>query len=118
MAGSLGSTAVTVLTAPLVRRARDNSFYRDWTNASEITHTNCMLQPFQLSSRLQIQDNLDREFTSAYARLWMPPEADMRPNQRVRIHGQTFDVHGEPLLWHDLEDSASHWTVLLYRLEG
>lgn len=114
----LGSTTVTVITAPLVKRLRDNSYYRDWDNAVEVVHANCMLEPFQLSSRLQIQDNNDREFASAYVRLWMPPEAVMEPNQRVRIHGAEFDVHGQPILWRDFEDVPSHWTVLIYRLGG
>jgi hypothetical protein len=114
----LGSTAVTVITAPLVQRTRDKSYYRDWGNAVEVTYPGCMLEPFQLSSRLQIQDNQDREFASAYARLWMPPEAVMDNGQRVRVHSQEFDVHGQPILWRDLEDVASHWTVLIYRLEG
>src|SRR5262245_33827199 len=110
----LGSTPVTVITAALVQRTRDNSFYRDWDHASEVTYPNCMLEPFQLSSRLQIQNNADRNFSSAYARLWMPPTALMEPNQRVRIHSVEFDVHGEPILWRDFDDTPSHWTVLIY----
>lgn len=109
----LGSTPVTVLTAPLVTQTRDNSLARDWSNPVSVTYQGNMLEPFQLSSRLQIQNNLDREFSSAFGRLWMVPEATMEPNQRVVIHGVTYEVQGQPILWRDLEDVASHWTVLL-----
>ena len=110
---ALGSTPVTVLTAPLVVATRDNSKFRDWDNAVSVTYQGNMLEPFQLSSRLQIQNDLDREFSSSYGRLWMVPEADMQPNQRVVIHGVTYEVNGRPIPWYDLEDVRSHWTVLL-----
>lgn len=114
----LGNTPVTVMTAPFATLARDGSLYRDWANAVSITYQGNMLEPFQLSSRLQVQKNQDREFASSYGRLWMVPEADMQPGQRVVVHGVEYDVHGSPIPWYDLEDVRSHWTVLVLVRSG
>ena len=115
---ALGSTAVTVMTAALAYSSRDNSQYRDWANPVSVTYQGNMLEPFQLSSRLQVQKNQDREFASAYGRLWMIPQADMKPGQRVIIHGVEYDLHGSPIPWYDFEDVRSHWTCLVLVRSG
>ena len=118
MSEAMGNNTVVVLRAPLVDDPVDNTAYRDWSNATSVTYTGCMVQPFQLSSKLQIEMNIDREFSAAYFRVWMPAGADVGPYDRLLINGVTHDVYGVPGSWYDLGGTESHVSVLTYVRRG
>jgi len=118
MSSALGQTVITVVRAALVQDSLDNTSYRDWANATRTTYSGCMIQPFQLSSKLQIEKNLDREFSAAYFRVWMPAGADVVSTDRLETHGLSLDVYGFPGSWFDLEDVESHVAVLCYVRKG
>lgn len=115
---ALGGNTVVRVRAPLVNDVVDNTAYRDWGNASLLTVTGCMIQPFQLSSKLQIEMNIDREFSAAFFRIWMPAGTDIKPTDRLRVAGLELDVYGVPGPWFDLNGLPSHLSVLTYVREG
>jgi len=118
MTTKLGANVVTRVRAPLVDDPIDSTAYRDWDNATEVTYTGCMIQPFQLSSKLQVEYNIDREFAAAYFRVWLPPGADVISTDKLRVNGITLEVYGVPGTWFDLDGNESHVSVLCYVRTG
>lgn len=114
----LGNTTITIYEAPLATDTRDNSLYHDWDHPIVTVVKGCMIEPMQLAARLQLQTNREREYAAAYIRVWMPPSAPVKPNQRLLINNQWYDIHGQPHLWYDLEGVASHWGVLVLVRSG
>ena len=113
----LGDTTITIVRAPLVADT-DNTLYRDWANATYTDIPFCMFQPFQLSSRLQIQDNFDREYASSFFRLWFPGGTDIDAHDRIIVNGRNLDIWGIPGPWYDFAGVETHITCLCKEREG
>lgn len=104
----LGREVVTILSAPEVIDIRDGSSYRDWGTATSTVVTGCMVQPFLMSNKLVVEDNLQREFASQYFRVWMPAGTLLAYTDRLLWRGDSYDVYGEAGVWHDFEGVESH----------
>lgn len=115
----LGSTTITLITPKTKTRARDNSQYLDYADfESSVDVPGCQHEPFQLSSRLQVQNDDGRSYSSAYGRVWLPGSVELERNQRMVINGITYKMWGQPQPWTDLNNVRSHWTVLVIEREG
>lgn len=115
---SLGMETVTIVRAPLATNPRDNSQFRDWASATKTDIEGCQVQPFLLSNKLQIEDNLQREFGASYFRVWLPAGTIVLYTDRLVHRNRTMDVYGQPGIWFDFEGVESHITVLAYFREG
>jgi hypothetical protein len=118
MTKRMGNNTVVIVHAALTTDPKDNTQYRDWTNATRTEVRWCMVQPFQLSSRLQKADNQAREWRAAYFRIWFPAGTVLDAADRLEFNGQTHDVYGEPGTWWDLNGVESHITCLTLVREG
>ena len=114
---SMGNLTVVRVRAALTTES-DGSYIRDWDGATSTAINGCMIQPFQLSSRLQIEMNLDREFSSAYFRFWFPPGTDIQSTDRLVFNGNTYEVYGVPGTWFDQDGTEHHVTCLAIQRRG
>lgn len=104
----LGSEVITIRRAPEVTDTRDNSKYRDWTTATSTVVTGCMVQPFLMSNKLVVEDNLQREFASQFFRVWFPAGTDLDYADRLEWRGGVYDIYGEAGTWVDFEGNEDH----------
>lgn len=104
----LGEEIVTIVRAPLATDTRDGSKYRNWTAATSTAVTGCMVQPFLMSNKLVTEDNLQREFTSQFFRVWMPGDTDLEYTDRIVWRGRTMDVYGEDGPFPDFDGNIDH----------
>lgn len=114
----LGSEVVTRLRAPQVADPVDGSLYRDWTTAAALDIPGCSVQPFLLSNKLVLEDNLQREFAGEFYRLYLPAGSDILPDDRIIWRGNTMDIYGFEGAWYDFEGNPSHVQALAYRRKG
>lgn len=97
----LGLNVIYIIRAPLVKDTRDNSFYRDWSNATETEIRNCMVEPYPMAEKLNLEENREREFVQSAVRMFVPPETDVVYTDRVRFDDELFQVLGHPFTWFD-----------------
>jgi hypothetical protein len=114
----LGSEVITVLRAPIVVSARDNSERPDWTAAVGTDYGNCMVQPFLMSNKLVIEDNAERMFAQSFYRIWMPSGTDVLYSDRLVWRGRHMDVFGQAGEWFDFEGNSDHIQLLGKLREG
>lgn len=106
----LGNDTYTILRAPLVVDARDNTSYRDWDNAVEIVVTGAKVNPFQLAEKLNFEINSEREYARTGMKFFGPPNEDELPEStdRILFRDQEWSVFGVPLMWTDFEGELDH----------
>lgn len=79
----LGSETLRVIHALIVSDAFDNSQTLDWANATTLTYTGCAFQPFLMSNKLIVEDQLQRDFTREFLRIWTPPAVPIDYRDRI-----------------------------------
>lgn len=114
----LGSEVITIKRAPELTDPRDGSLYRDWPTASSTVVEGCMVQPFLMSNKLVVEDNLQRQFASQYFRVWMPAGTDLEYTDRLEFRGNSYDVYGEAGPWYDFEAVESHVQCVVLLRKG
>lgn len=114
----LGIEVFTVVRAPLVVSARDNSQYRDWANATETEISGCNVQPFILSEKLLQEVNAEREFVKQVWRVWLPPGSDVTYTDRGIWRGELHDILGINGIWNHIMGPEHHRDIMIRRREG
>lgn len=108
----LGGHTLTFLRAPLITDT-DNTEYRNWAAATPTVIAGCEVQPFLLSSRLSVEIETYREFSSTLYRVWMPPGWKPVYTDRVIWKGVTYEVDAEPAVWSYEDATESHYNFLM-----
>lgn len=109
----LGSEIITVVHAELVTDPFDRSQHRDWEHAESFDVQRCMVQPFLMSNKLIQEDNLQREFTSEYFRIWAPPEAPpIFYFDRIVWRAEQMEIFGQVQPWHLRSGVLHHYQFL------
>lgn len=113
----LGNETLTFLRAPLVTDS-DNTKYRDWPNAVSTLVPYCAVQPFLLSSRLSVEIETYREYSSTLYRVWAP--VGFRPvyTDRALWDGVEYEVDAEPSIWKYSDGTISHYNMLIKLRSG
>ncbi|MGK5496388.1 hypothetical protein [Streptomyces sp. URMC 125] len=68
---------------------------RDWTNAAVVWSGPASVQPdraFEVRSP-------ERDTSQIRLNVYLPPDADVLPTDRIRIAGEFYEVDGEPMPW-------------------
>lgn len=102
----------TVYRAPMV--SERGTERRDWGNA--VTHqiTNCSIQPNASSSDLE-----DARYASTVSATgYLPPDADIQPDDAVEWNGFRFRVNGIPMPIVSATGAVSHMRVSLVEWRG
>lgn len=112
-----GPDTITIIRATLVLDSRDNSYYRDWPNATQTTYGNCMVEPYRMAEKLNSEDNVDREFAATSIRVFCQPGTDVLYTDRLTVssfgyEGITFNVLGLPGAWHDLQNKRVYRGII------
>ena len=110
---SLGAHTLTVLRAPMITDPVDNTQSRDWQHPTSTPITGCEVQPFLLSSRLEVEVDTLREFSRTLYRVWAPGAADIQYTDRIVWRGTTYEVVAEPGLWSYGDATPSHTNFLM-----
>jgi hypothetical protein len=114
----LGQQSFIRRRAPLVTNPRDNTAYRDWDNAVDTVITNCSIQPYRLSEKLNFEITVEREFSRTSMRFFCPPETDIESTDRILYDGHEYDVLGHEGAWFDLHGNRHHVAFIGRRREG
>ena len=114
----LGSDTVVRIRAELVRDPKDNSLYRDWENATELTIPDCSVQAPKLSDKLRNEIDNEREYQLTFVRLYAPPGTDLRYTDRLIFGNDLYEIQGEPTPWRRFNGQEHHVTALLKLREG
>lgn len=113
----LGGHTLTVLRAPLITDT-DNTKYRDWLNAVQTVLVGCEVQPFLLSSRLSVEIETYREYSSTLYRVWAPPAFRPVYTDRLLWNGVIYEVDAEPSIWSYSDGTPSHLNFLMRLRSG
>jgi len=117
MARNLGLTTVYIVRAPLITDPRDNTLYRDWKDAEEIEVRNCMVEPYPMAEKLNLEIMGEREFVQTAVRVFMPPETEVYYTDRLRWNSDLFNVLGQPFTWQDFRNKLVWRAVIAqYRM--
>jgi len=114
----LGNDSFIRKRAPLVQNPRDNTWYRDWDNATELLITNCMVQPFRLSEKLNFEITVEREFSRTVMRFFCPADTDIESTDRIIYLGKEYTVFGHLGQWFNFRGELNHVAFLARRREG
>lgn len=114
----IGSNTVQIKRAPLVIDPRDNSLYRDWGNATLTTVNGCMIEPFPMAEKLNIEDNRDREFSKSAVRVYCPIGTDVVYTDRILAEDHEWQVLGHPGKWYDLKGNIKYIAVIAVIKQG
>jgi|SRR6476646_176423 len=114
----LGKNMVVIKRAPLVRDPRDNSLYRDWSRATLTEVTECMIEPFPMAEKLNIEDNRDREYSKSAERVYMPAGTDVVYTDHLIFQGKEWSVLGYPGVWYDLQGNMRYVSVIAVIRQG
>lgn len=109
----IGADTITVLRAQLVDVDRYGKQRRDWPAAAETEVTGVSVQALSAAEAA-----VDREYAATHLRLIAPHSIDLTATDRVRWHGLTFDVDGDPARWYDEHGQPEHLEATLKRATG
>ena len=90
----LGPHTITVLRAATKASDYGTTQVLDWTNATSTAVNGCSVQPTSAP-----EFTTDRDAVLVRWVVWVPPDADVQPTDRVVFNGETYDVDGEPMRW-------------------
>jgi len=85
---------------------------RSWATATTSDIVGCSMQPEDGSEII-----LGREEVVSRWQLFLPPNADLLPSDRVRFEGITYEVDGSVQKWPDI-GGLGHKSCLLKLVEG
>lgn len=91
---------------------------RDWANAEEETIENAKVNPFELSEKLGLDYNVDREFVRGSLKFYAPAGVDIDSNDQIIYEGETFSILGEPFAWRDFSGHEHHIEFVARYQEG
>lgn len=114
----LGVETFIIRRAPLVTNPRNGEQTRDWSNADDTIVTGAKVNPFELSEKLGLDYNIDREFVRGSLKFYAPAGTDIDKNDRIIYLGETFSVLGEPFPWYDFEGQEHHIEIVARYQEG
>lgn len=114
----LGGNTIIIVRAELVTDPRDNSLYRDWLNATETPVPKCMVEPYPLAEKLNIEDDRDREYMRGALRVYAPKTIDVEYTDRVRFNGKLYSVFGDENNWYHFDGTLNHVAFILRRRNG
>lgn len=114
----LGGNTITVVRAQLVIDPRDNSLYRDWVNASQTVVERCMVEPYPLAEKLNVEDMRDREFVRTALRVYAPKTTDIIYTDRVLFNGLEYRMFGDAGNWFHLNGALNHLAFIIRRVYG
>src|SRR5678809_1678454 len=104
----LGKNTITRIRAPLLTDTVDNSQWRDWSSAEQTQITNCMVEPFPLSEKLNFEDGRNREFSQSAVRVYCPAGTDIVYTDRLIIRDEEYNILGHPGKWYDFKGKIEH----------
>lgn len=112
-----GPDVIVIIRAPLVLDSRDNSYYRDWPNATRTEYGNCMVEPYRMAEKLNSETDVDREFASTSIRVFAQPDCDVVYTDRLTVssfgyEGIEFSVLGLPGAWHDFQNKRVYKGII------
>ena len=102
MLPSFASTTVTISRAPY-KDSRGTKI-RDWANATQTQVAGCILQPVQGETAWTDPT----QAVTIRARLWLPPSADVEPDDRVEVGGSQYAISGAPMAWRSPTGAIDH----------
>ncbi len=114
----LGGNTIIILRANLLTDPRDNSQYRDWPHATETTVTGCMVEPYPLAEKLNVEDMRDREFVRTALRVYAPKTTDVVYTDRVLFNGILYKLFGDGNDWFHLDGTKNHVAFIIRRSHG
>lgn len=114
----IGEQTITVVRAPLVQNDRDNTWYRDWENATHTDVPGCSVQPTRLSDKLRYEQDQEREYHMTYIRVYAPPGTDIVYTDKIKFDGKFYDVQGAVTPWRRTGGQEHHVAFLIKLREG
>lgn len=102
MLPSFARKSVTVARAPYVDSR--GTRVRDWSQAVEHTVGGCVLQPVQGATAWTDPT----QAVTVRAVLYMPPDADVRPDDRITADGHVYAISGAPMAWQSPTGAIDH----------
>ena len=90
MLPGFANKTVTIERAPYVEQR--GTKVRDWANAQTFTVSGCFVDYSSSSTRW----NDVRQAITIRARLWLPPDADIREGDRITYRGNQYAIEGAP----------------------
>ena len=102
MLPSFASKTITISRAPYIDSR--GTKIRDWSQAQDTQVEGCILQP----------NSADTDWTdttqavTVRARLWCPPETDIKADDRVTVDGNQYAVNGNPMMWESPTGALDH----------
>ena len=102
MLPSFARKTITVSRAPYIDSR--GTKVKDWEHAVDHTVAGCSLQPVQ-------GDTAWTDTTQAVtvrARLFLPPDADVRPDDRITADGFQYAIAGAPMPWESPTGAVDH----------
>lgn len=90
----LGPHTVTVLRGTSAPSEYGNTTSTDWSNPTRTEVPGCSVQPAPATAY-----TVDRDTFTTRHQVYMPPDTDVRSNDRVEWRGDTYDVDGDVLRW-------------------
>lgn len=114
----LGNDSFVRRRAPLVKNPRDNTYYRDWSQATEVTITDCSIQPYRMSEKLNFEITEEREFSRTVLRFFCPPGTDVESTDVIIYRGREYTVFGHAGEWFDLHGNFHHVAFIARHREG
>lgn len=107
---------VTRLRAPNTTGPDGATIPGDWTNATE-----GQLLKVDYAAEFQplgsTEDVVAQQRTESTHKVFMPPDADVLPTDRIRYQGIDYQVDGQPEAW-GRAGRTHHLEVLVFRVQG
>ena len=85
----------------------------DWADLTAHTVEGCAIYGL---SGIETVDGVD--VTSGLLQVFMPPEADVKPTDRIRTRGHVWEMVGAPILQKSPLGTVSHLAITLRYWEG
>ena len=102
-----------VLLRPTTTTSRGSTVY-DWSDPETIEVNNCSVQP---ASTGLSQDGRVLGINEGFT-VYLPPDTDVRAEDRVEFEGKTYIINGEPKPWMSATGRVSHIQLSIERWAG
>lgn len=105
---NLGTHTITVLQATEVPADYGTGTSLDWQNPTRTEVPGCSVQPAPSD-----EFTIDRDTFITRWQVFAPPSIDVSTEDRIEYDGQTYDIDGDVLRWH--QGPLSHVVLNLRR---
>lgn len=100
------------LRATVTVDARNNAV-EDWETPDVLSIEGCNVQP-----GMTMEELVNRDTTLIQWTVLAPPDADVRPNDRIDYRGIEYEIDGMPAAQPSPTGALNHLVILLKRWEG